>query len=335
MKKKVNLKDIARHAGVSLGTASKVINNKYVKPDYRIRVESSMKELNYIPNAIARSLKIRSTRTIGVIISDISSPVASNIVAGIEKIGRISGYNLMLYDTKMSQTDEVDAIRIFTEKLVDGIIYTSNTVTDLIANKFLSIDIPVVFIATKYPNDKFSSVTIDNERAAYFAVNYLCQCGHTNISMLSGPFDDPNAGFPRITGFKNALNDNSIKINDMLIVPGDYRLKDGYKGMKEILRVDKNVTAVFCASDEMAIGAIRALNEEGYSVPDDVSVVGFDGIEIINYTNPTITSIKQPLYEFGIEGMKILLDKIDNKKSNINLVLDYTFIENESVKRIK
>ena len=166
-KQRYNLKDVAKLAGVSLGTASKVINNQYVRPEARLKVEEAMQELDYTPNAIARSLKANSTKTIGIMIPDISSPVVGKVLRGIEKISRDSGYSILLYNTTRNTRLEEDAIQAFMRSQVDGIIYLGNTVGDEIAEGLKRTHVPVVFAMTQYPDKYFSSVTIDNEEAAY------------------------------------------------------------------------------------------------------------------------------------------------------------------------
>ncbi len=330
IKNNITLKDVAKFAGVSLGTASKVVNNIYVKAETKTRVEKVIKELNYTPNAIARSLKVKYTKTIGVIISDISSPIVSKIVTGIQDIGNMAGYSVMLYDTKMRQADEIKAINLYNNKMVDGIIFTSNTITEPIADLLKKVGIPTVLVATKDESGYFSSVTIDNEKAAYTAVKHLCELGHKKIAMLSGKVDDPNAGIPRVIGYKKALAEFDINYNESYLYYGNYRFEDGYIGMKNLLTIDKTITAVFSASDEMAMGAIKALHNVGKRIPKDISIIGFDGTEMINYTVPTLSTIEQPLYDFGAIGMKILLEQIKNSNHKENIIVDFKLVENGS-----
>ena len=164
-KQRYNLKDVAKLAGVSLGTASKVINNQYVRPEARLKVEEAMQELDYTPNAIARSLKANSTKTIGIMIPDISSPVVGKVLRGIEKISRDSGYSILLYNTTRNTRLEEDAIQAFMRSQVDGIIYLGNTVGDEIAEGLKRTHVPVVFAMTQYPDKYFSSVTIGLPRS--------------------------------------------------------------------------------------------------------------------------------------------------------------------------
>lgn len=326
----INLKDVAKKAGVSLGTASKVINNIYTKPETKKRVLDAMEDLKYTPNFVARSLKTQNTNTIGVIVSDISSPVASKILAGIENICRLSEYKITIYDTQMKEQEELKAIDIFRTNMIDGIIYTSNTISKKVVDKFKWSEIPVVLVATSCDDKYVNSVTINNQLAAKEAVEYIINKGHRNIGMLSGSYDDPNAGKPRIDGYKQALFQNNIKYNEKYIAYGDYRMQSGYQETKKLISENSEISAIFCASDEMAFGAIKVLNDMGISVPDQISVVGFDGIELTDYAIPSITTVEQPLFEFGEKGMELLLNKINNGEDIGNIVLPHNLKEKGS-----
>lgn len=330
-KKACNLKDVAALAGVSLGTASKVANNIYVRPALRIRVEQAMKELNYVPNTIARSLKMKSTKTIGIIIPDISRTVTSKIVQGVDSVGQKAGYSTMICNTQIMEENELSALQTFKEKMVDGIVYTGNTVSEKVAKTLKQINIPVVFVSTSYDDKYFSSVRIDNEKAAFDAVSVLCEKGHTKIAMLAGEKDDLNAGAPRLEGYKKALEARNICVNEDIVLYGQYRAEDGYQNMLKLLEQDQAITAVFCASDDMAIGALRAMKEKDIRVPEDISIMGFDGIDIIDYIYPKIGTVYQPLFEFGTEAAKVLISQIEDKRASADLILEYEIKENDTV----
>ena len=330
-KQRYNLKDVAKLAGVSLGTASKVINNQYVRPEARLKVEEAMQELDYTPNAIARSLKANSTKTIGIMIPDISSPVVGKVLRGIEKISRDSGYSILLYNTTRNTRLEEDAIQAFMRSQVDGIIYLGNTVGDEIPEGLKRTHVPVVFAMTQYPDKYFSSVTIDNEEAAYHAVTYLCGKGHRRICLLAGEADDPNSGIPRTEGYCRALGEQGISVDPTLIVCGGYRLERGYEDMKRLLGERRDFTAVFAVSDDVAIGAMRAVQEAGLGVPEDLSIVGFDGIEMAEYTFPGLTTVSQPFEKIGEEASRLLVSRMKDGKRGGNLVLPFALQERESV----
>jgi Transcriptional regulators len=331
MKKTWNLKDVAKFANVSLGTASKVTNGIYVRPELRMRVEAAIKELNYTPNVIARSLKMNSTNTIGIMIADVSSPVISKVVKGIEDFNRQKNYNGIIYQTELEIDGEIRGIETFIRNKVDGILFIGNTVEVETARYLKASNVPVVFIMTNYDDEVFSSVTIDNREAAYVAVDYLCQKGYHDILILAGKKEDPNAGMPRLEGYKKALKKHNITIKEELIVHGGYHLQRGYEDMQRILSEKIEFSAIFTVSDEVAIGALKALREKGVQVPEDVSIIGFDGIEMIYYTEPALTSISQPFYELGQKASEILMERMKGSYENVHVVLPFQLIENQSV----
>lgn len=333
-KKKYNLKDVANLAGVSLGTASKVINNLYVKPESRIRVENAMKELNYVPNAIARSLKANSSKTIGVIIPDISSPINGKVLRGIEDVGSKAGYSILIYDTNMSESSEEKALALLKEKMVEGIIYASNTMSEKTIQEIQRSGIRTSLIMTSVDEKGFSMVTLDNEAAAYDMTNYLISCNHKKILMLAGGREDKNAGIPRVEGYRRALEEHGIAFDENLVIWGSYQMERGYRDMMAVLEGDLEFTAVFAVADEVAIGAMKALKERGIRIPDDVSIAGFDGIDISNYVFPPLSTVEQPFYRFGAEGMQILIDSLETRRSDVHLNLDWKIIKTASVGKI-
>jgi LacI family transcriptional regulator len=333
----ISLKDVAKHAGVGLGTASRVLNNHpSVSDSIKKLVLDAMKELNYEPNAIARSLKIKSTNTIGVIVPDITSAFFPEVVRGIEDAASVYQYNIILCNTDLNSEKEKSSLGMLSEKKVDGILFISNTVCQDTAEKFEQMNIPVVLVATSHTKgSSLPSVTIDNEKAAYEAVDYLCKLGHKKIYMIAGGFDDPNAGIPRVSGYKMALKDNGNIISDNMIYEGDYNYISGYSNMKKILQQTNLPTAVFVASDIMAIGASKAILEKGLRIPEDISIMGFDGVEAAEFFYPSISTIVQPRYAMGAVAMNLLV-KLMNKQEveEKNLLLDYNLVERESCKRL-
>ncbi|SKA97266.1 transcriptional regulator, LacI family [Caloramator quimbayensis] len=327
------IKDVAKKAGVGLGTVSRVLNNHpSVSEETKKKVLDAIKELEYNPNAIARSLKIKTTNSIGVMIPDISSGFYPEIVRGIEDVANKYKYNIMLLNTDLKREKEKQALIMLKEKKADGILFISNTIDYKLKKEFQSINIPIVLIATKDDNDEFYSVTIDNENAAFQAANYLIELGHKNIAMLAGKKEDPNAGVPRINGYKKALIENNINVDEGNIFYGDYKFKSGYENMLKILKLKKKPTAIFAASDTMAVGAASCAMQMGYRIPDDFSIIGFDGIELSEYFYPPLTTIKQPRYEMGAKGMEKLLKIIRGDTVEKSTELEFQLIKRSSCK---
>ncbi|WP_432667107.1 LacI family DNA-binding transcriptional regulator [Wukongibacter baidiensis] len=325
-----SIKDVAKLAGVSIATVSRVINkNVYVKEETTRKVLDAIEKTGYKPNAIARSLKVKNTRSIGIIIPDISSHFFPDVVRGIEDVANEYNYNIILCNTDLDRDKEKKYFDVLVEKQVDGIVYMSNTITEEIANKIASVGIEIVLISTDYKD--LTSVTVDNIKAAEDAVKYIISKGYRDIAFIGGEMTDPNAGLPRFNGYIKALSEAGISINKDFILEGNYRYESGYEGAKKLLSLDNRPQAVFAASDEMAVGVIRAALEQGYRIPEELAVVGFDNVDISKMVYPPLTTISQPLYEMGCEGMKLLARKINKEKiEKYKVVLKHNVIERQS-----
>ncbi|SNR95088.1 transcriptional regulator, LacI family [Anaerovirgula multivorans] len=326
----LKIKDVAEHAGVSVATVSRVLNNSdSVKPDTFQKVMAVIEEMGYKPNAIARSLKVKNTKTIGIMIPDISSHFYPEVVRGIEDVANMYEYNVVLCNTDLKREKELKYLDVLTEKQSDGIIYMSNIITDQLADSFQNLKIPVVLISSEY--EELPTVLIDNVAASNEMVKYLIQKGHKRIGMIAGQRNDYIAGISRVKGYYKALEEAGIPLEESLLVYGNYRFKSGYEGGKKLLTQENRPTAIFCASDEMALGVIRAATELKLSMPTDLAVAGFDNIDMAEKICPSLTTIAQPMYEMGAVGMR-LLTKILNKETiqQSKVILNYALIERES-----
>lgn len=336
MKNVASLKDVAKLAGVGLGTCSRVLNqHPSVSEEKKQAVLKAMAELGYQPNAIARSLKSKTTKTIGVMIPDISNYFYPEIVRGMEDTANIYNYNIILCSTDLDRDKEILCLSMLCEKKVDGILFISSSINERLKHKLEEIETPIVLISTQDDENRFPSVTIDNEAASFEAVDYLCKLGHKNICMLAGDINDPNAGWPRINGYRRALKSNGIEVLEDNIYPGDHRYHIGYANMKKLLDEGKRPTAVFAASDTIAIGAAKAILEIGLRIPGDISIIGFDGLESSEFFYPSITTIEQPRYQMGAAALR-LLTKVINKEEieDKNMFLSYKLLERKSCKRL-
>lgn len=313
--RKITLKDIAKEAGVGLGTASRVLNkNPSVKEASRKAVLEAMKKLNYKPNAIARSLKTKSTRTIGVMIPDISSPFYPEVVRGIEDVSNLYNYNIIVCNTDMNQDRVNSSIEVFWEKKVDGIVLISNFISEQVAQNLKELEVPVVSICTKDPKGYFFSVTIDNKQAAFEAVDYLCDLGHKKVAFILGKTDGRGSWEDRMQGYKDALEKNSIAYDENLVIRTGTRYTAGYDAMKVLLSLEEKPTALFAGTDLMAMGAAKACAENGVDVPGDISIVGFDGIEHTEYYYPSISTVRVQRYDMGAIGMRMLTKLLNNEQ---------------------
>lgn len=330
------IKDVAKLSGVSVSTVSRVMNApETVRADKREKVEKAISELKYYPNALARGLIYKRTQTIGVLIPDVSNPYVSEVIRGMEDAAHKLGSNLILCNTDRNQERMINYLKVLKEKQVDGVIYTSEPFTKMFYQLFNEFNLPVVLASTQTEAYDIPSVKINDEKAGYDAAMYLISKGHSKIGMISGPKEDPIAGLTRYTGFKKAMSQLAEESQDDWIEFGSYRYDDGFEAMKRLYKKKPNLTAVFAASDEMALGAISYLHQIGVRVPEDVSVLGFDNTKISKMFIPKLTTIGQPMYDIGQRAM-LMLEGIINAQvpTELRVYLDHTIIERDSVKEI-
>lgn len=331
-----SIKDVAREANVSIATVSRVLNNiDVVNEDTKKRVLEAIKKLDYRPNIVARSLKTQKSRTIGIIIPDISNPIYPEIVRGAEDVCNIYDYNMILCNTDLDPEKEVEYLRVLGEKMADGAIYISNSLENTIGKAIKESDIPLVLIETDENETGFPSVLVDNKQAAKDVVKYLVKKGDKRIAFIGGDRDAVNANSVRYRGYVEALKENNLEYDEDIVYFCNQSLKaqDGYRAMNSILNKTKDIDALFCSSDALAIGAINALRNNGIKVPDEVDVVGFNDVHGGEFFYPRLTTVAQPLYDMGSVATRLLIKKINNEPNDKNVfVLPYTFIERDSCK---
>jgi LacI family transcriptional regulator len=330
-----SIKDVAKEAGVSIATVSRVLNDvDVVNEETKKKVTEAIKKLDYRPNIVARSLKTQKTRTIGIVVPDISNQFYPEIVRGAEDVANIYNYNVILCNTDLDSEKEIEYLKVLKEKMVDGVIYMSNSMEDEIIATLDNLKLPTVLVETNSKNSEFPSVTIDNEKAAYDATTYLIKKGNKKIAYVGVSPDLANARGLRFLGYKKALEDNGIEYDDELVQFGGLKATDGRDGMEVIINKVKKIDAAFCCSDEIAMGVINTLREKGINVPEQVDVIGFENIYASSIYYPKLTTIEEPMYDMGSVGMRMLI-KLVNKKEieQEHYVLDYKLIERDSCKR--
>ncbi|AZN43134.1 LacI family DNA-binding transcriptional regulator [Paenibacillus albus] len=328
------IKDVARLAGVSVTTVSRVLNGeKYVKDDLKQKVTLAIQELGYAPSHIARSLVRNKTNLIGVIVPDITSSFYATILSSIEEAASENDYNLLVCNISENIDKEHKYLNVFQEMRVEGIIIMHEKINEDIRNLIQKMKIPVIFSSVKPMGQEFVSVIVDDYKAAYDATAYLIGLGHEAIGFLGGDMRDITSGQNRYSGYRNALTDSGIKIIHEHIRFGDYKVKSGYEQMKELLRVKQPPTAVFAVSDDMAVGAMNCIRDNGLRVPEDISVMGFDGSQLTELTRPTLTSMEQPIHEMGKVTMKVLLGQVENGDvPTSDIILEHRLVARESCK---
>ncbi len=328
--------DIARRAGVSAATVSRVINRTVpVDPDTEARVRAAIRELDYRPNLLARSFRRRQTQTIGLLVPDNSNPFFAELARAIEDIGFAEQYNVILCNSDLSETKQSHYIDVLLDKRVDGIILTSSglitgeTGADSAA-RIREAHVPFVVIDRdlgEYPVDQ---LLVDNHQGGALAGRHLIELGHRRMACVVGPSDlTPSAG--RIAGFRGALREAGIDLPDALVVQGDGRHSGGTASVRTLLQRNVDFTAIFAFNDVMAAGVIGELQRSGLRVPGDVSVIGFDDIPIAAAMYPSVTTIAQPIAEMARLGVDLLLRRIRGPDAPFErLVLPTRLVPRES-----
>ncbi|KJY83366.1 transcriptional regulator [Vibrio galatheae] len=331
------MKDIAKLAGVSTSTVSHVINkSRFVSEEISLRVTSAAKELNYYaPSAVARSLKVNRTKTIGMLVTTSTNPFFGEVVKGVERSCYQKGYSLILCNTEGDNERMRDSINTLLQKRVDGLILMCSSLEGERLDIFESYpDIPVVVMdwgPMLFTCDKIQDNSL---RGGYLAAKYLIDCGHKQIGCITGPLTKHQAQM-RYEGYKRALNEAQFEFHSEWIIESDFECEGGYQALKKMAEQGALPSALFVSNDMMAMGVINAANELGIAIPEQLSIIGYDDIHISKYMSPSLTTIHQPKYRLGQAAVETLLRKLDEKTLEPQVVqLEPTLVERKSVKRL-
>ncbi len=317
MGERVNIKRVAQEAGVSTQTVSRVINDRPdVSPETRAHIQRVIERLGYQPNAIARSLVSRRTRTLGLITSDFSDYFFTQVIAGAEAEARRHGYFFMLGSTQRNPKDEPVYIRLLTERHVEGILWArpSSEPDDRHLIALLQENVPVVTTAYHLPSEALTVVDVDNVDGAHAAVGCLLENQRRHIAMITGPATWKSVA-DRTQGYRHALSAAGIRFDARLVVEGDWSYASGYRAARLLLSQAPPYSGLFAQNDQMAIGAMHALRESGKRVPEDVAVVGYDDIPVAEYCDPPLTTVRQPMCEVGQAATRLLIQAIEEQGS--------------------
>ncbi|WP_330634630.1 LacI family DNA-binding transcriptional regulator [Anaerovorax sp. IOR16] len=336
MKRQVTMKDIAKEAGVSIATVSMICNNKdkNISEATRTRILELIAKRGYVPNVMARSLVTKKTKTIGLIIPDITNPFFPEIARGAEDMASKSGYSVIYCNTDDKIKRQDNYIKILTEKMVDGIIFAhSAEKAEADFNKFR---IPIVLIDRDSKADNVvGRVLVDNEAASMAGVSYLIQQGYKKIAYIAGSMKTKTAQ-DRLAGYRRALMEHGMPYDLKWVKKGSYRSQWGYDAIQEFEKESLSFDAIFCGNDLIAIGAIKALKEKGIYVPKDVGILGFDDVYLAQMTTPPLTTIRQPKYEMGYRAAELLIDVIEKEKKQEEkkerIILDTELVIRQSTK---
>ena len=309
------MKDIANFAKVSTSTVSHVINNdRYVSPTVREKVELAIKQLNYTPSAIARSLKSNKTFTIGMIVTTSNNPFFSEVVLGVERSCYELGYNLILCQTEGDHQRMLDHIEHLLQKRVDGLLAMCSETQSIPKQIFLKYPKLAIVMMDWTPFSGICDTIKDNSLyGATLATNYLIEQNYKRIACITGPSNNTQAQL-RLQGYRNALKAANIAIFADYEAHGNFQFSSGVVAMQQLLDLPITPEAVFCFNDAMAIGAYQRLYQNGLEAGKDIAIIGYDDIEIAQYMTPSLTTIHQPKEELGQLAVETLLNRIQNPK---------------------
>lgn len=326
----VKMSDVAKLANVSTATVSRVLRNpETVKENTRKKVLNVIEQLNYQPNILARHFRRNETNTILVMVPNILNTVFTGIIEGIESEAARNGYRVLLGNTNKSVENEYGLIDLLKQKQTDGmILFSARMDPKTLVN--LSEEYPIVLTTAYIDGLKVPTVSIDNISSSRNAVEHLIKLGHTRIAHISGPLEFSGSR-DRYKGYQQALLQNDLKIDSMLVQEGDFTLESGYNLMLKFIAMEHPPTAVFTANDEMAMGVVKAAKDHGLKVPEDLAVVGFDNISFSAIFEPALTTIAQPLFKMGQVSMQLLLQQIQGVQvSKIQHILESELIIRDS-----
>jgi LacI family transcriptional regulator len=329
------IKDIARKTGLGVGTISKYLNGGTVKDKNRIAIEQAIEELHYTVNEIARGLKTKHTKTVGVIVPEYANIFYMSIVSSIEDCLRKKDYSIIVCECKNNVFLEEKAVAVLMKKKVDGIINIPVSNTGEHLKLVREQNIPFVLIDREIANIKCNAVLIDNVKVSSDVTELLIKNGHRDIAIICGS-NDVYTAQERLRGYRKALIKNGIIPDEKLIGCGDETIEGGYETAKKIIARNKKMTALFVTNYKSTLGVIIALNERQFNIPDDLSLVGFDNLDLANVVRPKLTIVSQPIEEIGKCASKLLLDDITSKESVLPkmIKLQATIIRGASIKRL-
>lgn len=331
--KTTTIDEVAKLASVSKATVSRVLNNSnQVLDKTRAEVLQAMEKLNYQPNMTARYLRRQETKLIGIVLPDISNPFYSKVLKGIEEVACSLEYDVVLLNTNYSEEREKKCLQTLSERRAGGFCFMCHRLNDEKVKHLEKFGLPYVMISrtiSHYPHIPF--VNVDNVRGGYDATRHLIDLGHRQIGIIAGPSDDECSSLDRVAGYKLALLEAGIPFRPEYVGEGDFTYGLGEKLAKELMTLPEPPTAIFAVSDEMAIGAIKGLRSIGLSIPEDVSIIGFDNLEMSYYSNPPLSTIAQPMTEMGRKAAEILTALIEHRPlEKVQVVLPHTLMSRES-----
>ena len=334
----ITIKDIAREAGYAVGTVSRVLNNHPdVSDTARAKIMEVVKKHHFELNNNAKHLKQQASNGVAIIVKGSQNMLFASIVEQMQGMLTDKGFACIIYYINKTENEVETAVRICAERRPMGIMFLGYHLPNF-RDRFQAINIPCVLVTNSAENLNFknlSSVSIDDTQAAKAAVEHLVKLGHREIGVLSGHTDISNMAYSRYIGCKEAFESHNLPFNrDKQFIECFFSMAEGYNAMQQLMKNIPDITAVFAASDVMAVGAVRAIKDSGRLVPEDISVIGFDGLEIGEYLYPKLTTIKQNRDIIARQSVEILLDSIDNQRDAVHITVPFELVIGESTKQL-
>ncbi|ASN06248.1 LacI family DNA-binding transcriptional regulator [Virgibacillus necropolis] len=324
------IKDVAKLAGVAVSTASYALNNSNkISLATKKKVEAAAKTLNYMKNGFASDLKRTKTNTIALILSDLSGPFYSELIQGVQDVTTSNGYDLIACSSIGGP--QSTAVKFLREKRVDGAIILAHNISDEITLESARKGFPLVVLDRDLENEFVYHVDVDNVHGGYLATEYLIKNGHDKIAYVSGPSNTYDNEL-RFQGYMNALNHHGITYQPRWKLSGDFTREGGYRATKLLIAQRDLPQGIFYANDEMAIGGLQAFKNHGINIPNDISIIGFDDIQLAEYVSPPLTTIKQPKYEAGALSVHLIFQLLAGDNVDHHYKLSTELIERKSVK---
>ncbi len=333
----VTIKDVARRAGLGMGTVSRVLNGSgYVSEESRQRVLDAVRDLNYVPNAQARAMMTGRTMTLGVLLPDVTNPYFPAMVRGIEDEARRNGYTVILLETDWQPANERMAVDTLRRQSVDGTILVDVALSDLLTSILLTAHVPVVLIGRGIERQDVAQITVNNYKGATEAMQWMQSKGHRRIGFLAGPEHAASAqqrlrAYLDFMGWEALRVDEIEKHPELPIAQTDYSFEKGREATELLLQKHPDITCIFGVNDMTALGALSYLTARNINVPDTIAVVGFDDILMASLVPPPLTTMRQPVYDMGVAGARLLIERIKNAESNSQrLVFDPVLVVRQS-----
>jgi Transcriptional regulators len=329
------IKDVAKYTGLSIATISKYINGGNVLEQNKALIDNAINILGFKVNEIARGLKTNKTMTIGVLIPSLENIFSTTIISCVENILMESGYSTIICDYKHNSDLEKNKFDFLLQKAVDGIIIMPQDIDKERIEKALAKNIPVILIDRTIKGLDCDVVLVDNLNASYNAVEHLISKGHKRIGIICGPQSIYTAQ-ERLKGYYRVFEDYNLPVDEDIIRFGDYEVESGYSLLNQLLDNDNPPTAIYVTNYEMTLGAVMAINERNIKVPEEISIIGFDNIELAKVVKPTLSIVVQPMELIGETSANLLLKRLKGDNGNFPLMfrLKTELQKNESVKAV-